>query len=84
MNIDIITPDQTVLSGEITSVKLPGSTGSFQVLNNHANLIASLGDGQVTVLTAKGETKTVQISGGVVEVLENKITVLAEGVVTAK
>ena len=81
MNIDIITPDQTALSGEITSVKLPGSDGSFQVLNNHANLIASLGDGQVTVLTANGETKTVQISGGVVEVLENKITVLAESVI---
>lgn len=81
MNIDIITPDKTVLSGEITSVKLPGSNGSFQVLKDHANLISSLGNGQVTVLTVSGETKTVKISGGVVEVLENKITVLAESVI---
>lgn len=81
MNIDIITPDKKVLSGEVTSVKLPGTDGSFQVLNNHANLIASLGNGEVTVVTASGESKTIQISGGVVEVLENKLSVLAESVI---
>lgn len=82
MNIDIITPDQSVLSGEITSVKLPGSNGSFQVLDNHANLISSLEEGIVTVLTVSGETKSVNISGGVVEIIDNKITVLAESVIT--
>ena len=81
MSIDIITPDKKVLSGEVTSVKLPGTDGSFQVLNNHANLIASLGNGEVTVVTASGESKTIQISGGVVEVLENKLSVLAESVI---
>ena len=81
MYIDIITPDQTVLSGEITSVKLPGADGSFQVLNNHANLISSLGEGELTVVTDSGESKTIEISGGVVEVLENKLSVLAETVI---
>ena len=81
MNIDIVRPDKKVLSGEVTSVKLPGTDGSFQVLNNHANLIASLGNGEVTVVTASGESKTIQISGGVVEVLENKLSVLAESVI---
>ena len=81
MNIDIVQPNKKVLSGEVTSVKLPGTDGSFQVLNNHANLIASLGNGEVTVVTASGESKTIQISGGVVEVLENKLSVLAESVI---
>lgn len=80
MKIDIITPDSKVFSGDVTSVKLPGANGSFQILNNHANLISSLEAGVVTTVSASGETKEMNISGGVVEVIKNEVIVLVESV----
>ena len=80
MYLEIITPDQRVFAGEVVSAQFPGSKGSFQVLNNHAPLISLLERGQVTIKTAQGD-QAITIDGGVVEVLNNKIIVLAEAVV---
>lgn len=79
MTLEILTPDKTVFEGEVVSVTVPGSQGSFEVLNNHAPIISTLEDGKVTVRTGKSH-QTFNIKGGVVEVLNNKIMVLAEGV----
>ncbi|GAB1448603.1 MAG: ATP synthase F1 subunit epsilon [Bacteroidetes bacterium] len=76
MQLDIITADKDIFSGEVTAVTLPGSKGRFQVLNNHAALISSLDKGTVVVESREGK-KEFSIGGGVVEVLNNKITVLA-------
>ena len=78
MKLDIITPDSKVFSGDVTSVMLPGTNGSFQILNNHANLISSLEKGIVTTVSGGGEKKEMNISGGVVEVLKNEVIVLVE------
>lgn len=59
-----------------------GSEGSFQILNNHAPLISALAKGDLTYSIGKDET-TIIVEGGVVEVLNNTITVLAEKVLTA-
>lgn len=79
MLIDIITPDKTVFSGEAVSATFPGTDGSFQVLNNHAPLISTLDKGRIVVKTATGEQNWT-VDGGVVEVLDNKVTVLAEAI----
>lgn len=79
MLIDIITPDNTVFSGEAVSATFPGTDGSFQVLNNHAPLISTLDKGSIVVKTATGEQNWT-VDGGVVEVLGNKVTVLAEAI----
>jgi F-type H+-transporting ATPase subunit epsilon len=79
MYLEIITPDQKVFAGEVVSAQFPGSNGSFQVLNNHAPLISLLERGKVTIRTTQGE-QAITIEGGVVEVLNNKIIVLAEAV----
>ncbi len=79
MHLEIITPDQRVFAGEVISAQFPGSKGSFQVLNNHAPLISLLDRGKVTIRTTQGE-QTVVIDGGIVEVLNNNIVVLAEAV----
>ena len=76
MQLEILTPDKTVFSGEVDSVTLPGSGGQFQILKNHAALVSSLEKGNVKVKTNEGE-KQFEITGGVVEVLNNKIVVLA-------
>lgn len=79
MTLEILTPDKTVFEGEVSSVTVPGVQGSFEVLNNHAPIISILEDGKVTIRTAKSSEEFF-IKGGVVEVLDNRIMVLAEGV----
>ena len=77
MELEIITPDKKVYSGEVTSVSVPGSMGRFEMLNNHAAIISTLGAGTVKVKDATG-VKTFEVKGGVVENLKNKIIILAE------
>ncbi len=77
MNLDIITPEREVYSGEVTGVQMPGVTGSFEVLENHAPLISALQAGKVTINTSKGKV-IIEITGGFVEVLNNKVVLLAE------
>ena len=75
MNLEIITPDKKVFSGEVEIVTLPGSDGSFQVLKDHAALVSTLGKGIL-----KADKQEFTIDGGVVEILNNKVLVLAEAV----
>ena len=79
MNLEILTPDKKVFEGEVDSVSLPGTMGSFEVLNHHAPLISTLEDGKLTVRAGKNEDVFL-ITGGVVEVLNNTVMVLAEGI----
>jgi F-type H+-transporting ATPase subunit epsilon len=76
MYLELITPDETLFEGEVVSVKYPGTKGKFETLNNHAAMISSLEKGTLTVRTEEGD-KTFEINGGIVEVLDNKIIVLA-------
>ncbi|KIO75242.1 ATP synthase subunit epsilon [Pedobacter lusitanus] len=79
MTLEILTPDKKVYEGEVTAVTVPGTMGSFQILKDHAPIISTLEDGPV-IIKCKTEEQTFMIKGGVVEVLKNKIIVLAEGV----
>lgn len=78
MFLEIITPDKKVYSGDVEAIKLPGADGSFGILNNHANIIASLKKGTVKVTDNKKHVENFEINGGVVEVQNNKVIVLAE------
>ena len=79
MTLEILTPDKTIYQGEITSVTVPGTLGSFEVLKDHAPIISTLEDGKVIIRTGNKSEEILFITGGVVEVLDNKIIVLAEG-----
>jgi len=79
MHLEIITPDKKVFSGEVSSVSVPGTTGRFEMLNNHAPIISTLLNGKVKVKDKEG-VKTFDVKGGVVEMLNNKVIILAEGV----
>jgi F-type H+-transporting ATPase subunit epsilon len=76
MYIEIITPDKTLFNGEADSITLPGSDGTFQLLNNHAPIISSLIKGTV-VVKHQNNTEQIDINGGIVEVQKNKVIVLA-------
>ncbi len=79
MTLEILTPDKKVFEGEVTAVTVPGTMGSFQILKDHAPIISTLEDGPV-IIRNKTDEQILNIKGGVVEVLKNKIVVLAEGV----
>ena len=78
MQLDIVSPDKSVFSGEVSYVGLPGTGGRFGVLDDHAALISSLKAGIVDIKDADGKEQEFEINGGVVEVLKNKVIVLAE------
>lgn len=78
LHADIVTPDRKVFSGEVQSIQLPGSEGSFEILFNHAPIVATLETGKIRVKTADGKTELIKGVGGVVEVSNNKVSVLLE------
>ena len=78
MLLEIISPDKDVFKGEVKAVKLPGIGGSFGVLDNHAPLISALKAGSLKVTDNDDKVQEFDIRGGVVEVLKNKVIVLAE------
>lgn len=83
MYLEIITPDENVFEGEVESAAFPGSDGSFQILNDHAALVSSIGKGDVKIVRTvdnKPEEIHFSIDGGTVEVLNNRILVLAESI----
>jgi F-type H+-transporting ATPase subunit epsilon len=77
--LEIITPDKKVFSGEVPAANFPGSDGPFEVEKDHAPLISTLDKGNIIIRAAGGDKK-ILIDGGLVEVLHNKIIVLAEAV----
>ena len=78
MHLEIITPDRKLFDGEVTQVQLPGSKGSFTILNNHAPIISTLESGIIKVQDTSGSEYSFKTNGGVVENLSNKIVVLVE------
>ncbi len=82
MKIEIITPDSNVYSGKIRSVRVPGTSGSFQVLQDHAPIISTLVRGPVFISDDLDKEVMFEISGGVIEVKKNRIILLADSVIT--
>lgn len=79
MYLEILTPEKKIFEGDVTIATFPGADGSFQIMDNHAPLISLLKEGTVEY-KSKEASKNVAITGGVVEVLNNKIILLADGV----
>ena len=79
MHLEILTPEKKFFEGDVSVVTFPGADGSFQVLDDHAPLISLLKEGIVEYKSKEG-TQNLLIKGGVVEVLKNKVILLATGV----
>ena len=78
MLLEIITPDKKVYSGNINLVKVPGTNGSFEILNNHAPIISTLDQGEVKVVDENNTELFFNITGGVIEVKDNHVIILAD------
>jgi len=78
MDIQIITPDKTLFTGQAKLAQFPGLDGSFEVMNNHAPMISALKKGNIRLKHDDDSEELFEIRGGVVEILKNKMLVLAE------
>jgi len=78
MHREILTPGGKTYSGEVIGVQLPGVTGSFEVLDKHAPIVAALKSGRLKVLLNKNTNENFDIESGFVEVLDNRVTVMVE------
>lgn len=78
MLLEMITPDKSLFTGEVDLIQLPGIDGSFEILENHAPLIAFLKKGKVKIIDPNKNKYFIEINGGVIEVKKNKVIVLAE------
>lgn len=78
MFVEIVSPSGRVFSGEATGVRAPGVEGSFEVLRNHAPMIAAIEIGSLIITDQVGNPITFATSGGFVEVAHNVVTILAE------
>ncbi len=78
MLVDIITPDMVLFSGEAKRVQLPGTDGSFEILDRHAPIIATLGTGKIKVTDSQNQVQLIDIKSGVLEMSSNKANILAE------
>jgi len=76
--VDIVSPSGSVFKGAARGIVAPGTEGSFEVLRNHAPMIASFEVGTIVLTQASGDRIRFATSGGFLEVLNNTVTVLAE------
>ena len=78
MKLEILTPDKSLFTGEVISVTVPGKKGPFMVLKNHAPIVSTLTKGDILISAQHNKEEKISISGGVVEVKQNNIIVLAD------
>ncbi|HET6569581.1 MAG TPA: F0F1 ATP synthase subunit epsilon [Rhodothermales bacterium] len=76
--VKVVAPDRNVFRGEASRVRAPGVEGSFEVLHNHAPMLAALRIGPLFITTPSGDRIAYATSGGFLEVADNNVTVLAE------
>lgn len=80
LNLEIVTPSKSAFKGEIKSITVPGTKGRFQVLKNHAPIISTLDIGMIKVDLPDGKENYYSTAGGTIEVLDNKVLVLADSI----
>ncbi len=82
INLEIITPSKQAYKGIVKSITVPGSLGSFQVLFNHAPLLSTFEIGKIKIVNQADEETEFTTGGGTIEVIDNKILILADSLET--
>ena len=78
MKLIVLTPEKEYFNGSVNRVVVPGKKGEFEILDNHAPIISSLGSGRVQIIEASGK-KEFTINAGFIEVLNNEVALLVNG-----
>jgi F-type H+-transporting ATPase subunit epsilon len=77
LRLKIVSPEKVIYDGEAESVKVPGTQGAFEILDHHAPIISSLGDGKVEFTASQG-SQSLEVHGGFVEVKKNEVCLCVE------
>ena len=77
LTLSVVTPQKQLISEEVDQVNAPGSEGDFGILYDHAPFLTNLRSGQLSYEN-DGESTTLVIGGGYLEVTDNRVTILAE------
>lgn len=78
ISFEIVTPEKVVLKETIRQITVPSKDGEITVLPDHTPLVASLKPGVLHVVKEDGEPELISVSGGFIEVLKEKIVILAD------
>ena len=78
LEVHVLTPEKELFEGPAKSVTLPGVGGQFQILNNHAPIVAALQMGEVVIAREDKETEIFKIRSGFIEVLDNTVNILVQ------
>ncbi len=78
MQLTVLTPEQLFFEGPVSVVRVPGVDGRFAVLPGHAPIISALEKGPLSFVAEGDKEVEVTITGGFIEVLNNKISILAQ------
>jgi len=80
MNIhfEIVTPEKVILKQEVLAITVPTKTGEITILPNHIPLISALQSGVIEIKTIDNKIETMAVSGGFIEVLPDKVVILAD------
>jgi len=76
--LEIVTPEKKLFAGDIKLIRLPGSKGSFEILNMHAPIISTLEKGQIKVVEENGSEQFFEVNRGIVECVDNNVIVLVD------
>ncbi len=77
MHLTIISPELQLFDGTVSLVQFPGSDGSFEVLPGHTRMIVTLAAGEVRIVQPDQQTVKIVVKGGVVEIKDDRLLVLA-------
>ena len=78
--LKILTPDQLYFEGPVEHVQAPGYNGYLGILQNHAPLVTPIVKGKLSYRDSSGKTSAVQVDGGFLEILKNRVLVLTDKV----
>ncbi|NJO69714.1 MAG: ATP synthase F1 subunit epsilon [Bacteroidetes bacterium] len=82
MFLEILTPEKKLFAGNTKLVSIPGTEGSFELLDKHAPIISTLAEGAIKIITPEDQSQFFKIKGGVVEMKENRVIILVEELVS--
>ncbi len=89
MFLEIVSPEKTLFTGDVNSVHVPGTEGSFQILNNHAPIVSTLKNGLIRLKGSfennfenlevhNSNEASLEIQSGVIEMKKNKLIILVD------
>ncbi|ALO33314.1 ATP synthase F0F1 subunit epsilon [Colwellia sp. MT41] len=78
VHLNVVSAEESLFSGSIKSLQITGSEGELGILPGHAPLLTSLKPGMVLITKSDGTEEVIYLSGGMLEVQPNKVTVLAD------